>query len=607
MKKRIGVLMYQTSTSKGQELVAQRMVKDFNAIGQEAFLITSIFHDGNEVVQAESLRENKGYAYAEDSELGIPIIRVDSYLVKWPHRRICFKDFVDVLGRIVEEFGLNVLITHSTLWNGPEDVGKFVSWRRYMRDLEGYKDTIVYCHMSHFQDPSPKRYSLLERTFRMAWNRFSLSQILKIADLILVVTPLEKAAKVKMGADPKKCLLFPSGVDEELFLRYATTDTGDFFRERGIPSKMNIVSFLGSIEERKNPDGVLKVAELLKDRHDIHFVIAGRGESNFAKRVKEEAGKLRNVTYLGQVNEKEKILLIKSSKANILLSQLEALGLTQLEFMYGGVPVITSAAGGQSWLIQDGKEGIHTNGPNDFEGAAKAITNLVENNELWARLSENAKAKARSMSCSRMIRRLDDALTEEMFRENGLIQLPVETRKTIENPQKVIKTWTSGKWGVVATEKRLFVREGRFSRKVTEVPYSKISYFEHTRRYSWKPLVLGFLPALIGVLEPAWRTLLQSSFVSAMEGGLMSIALSIPIVAPQTLLFLLCLASVIAGVGVFVFKSRTGFNLCVEGMKPIYIPHTLGEVVTFLRDKQNDQDVNLELTTRSYDLREEIG
>jgi D-inositol-3-phosphate glycosyltransferase len=201
--------MYQTSASKGQELVAQRMVKDFNALGQTAFLITSIYHDGAEVISAGSLRNCKGFAFVEDPELGIPVIRVDSYTVTWPRRRIFFKDFVDVLGRIVEEYNLNVLITHSTLWNGPEEVAKFVSWRRYMRDVGGYKDPIIFCHMSHFQEPSPQRYSLVERTFRMAWNRLALSQILRTANLVLVVTPLEKVAKVKMGADPQKMPLLP--------------------------------------------------------------------------------------------------------------------------------------------------------------------------------------------------------------------------------------------------------------------------------------------------------------------------------------------------------------------------------------------------------------
>jgi glycosyltransferase involved in cell wall biosynthesis len=182
----------------------------------------------------------------------------------------------------------------------------------------------------------------------MAWNRLSLSQILKTANLVLVVTPNEKDAKLKMGADPKKCFLFSSGVNEEPFLRYAAADTKNFAKRHNISKDAKIVSYLGSLEERKNPMAVLKVAELFKDRSDIHFIIAGRGEARYSKRVKEKASQLPNVTYLGEIDEKEKILLIKSSFANILMSQAEALGLAQLEFMYMGVPVITSGVGGQS-------------------------------------------------------------------------------------------------------------------------------------------------------------------------------------------------------------------------------------------------------------------
>ncbi len=159
LEKRIGVIMYQTSNSKGQELVAQRMVRDFNKLGQKAYLITSTFHDGVEVVPREGLLKNKGYYCIEDEALHIPVIRVDSSLAKWPPRRIVFKDFINTLNQIVDDFGLNVLITHSTLWNGPEDVAKFITWRRDMRNIGGYQDPMVFCHMSHFQEPTSQRYS----------------------------------------------------------------------------------------------------------------------------------------------------------------------------------------------------------------------------------------------------------------------------------------------------------------------------------------------------------------------------------------------------------------------------------------------------------------
>lgn len=590
MHKRIGVLMYQTSTSKGQELVAQRMVRDFISLGHEAYLITSVFHDGVEVFSSENLSEGKGYVCVDDEELGIPVIRVASYTVKWPRRRISFRDFVHVLEKIVDEFRLNVLVTHSTLWNGPEEVAKFVAWRRYMKDLGGYADPIVFCHMSHFQEPSAKHYSLVEGTFRMAWNRLSLSQILRTANLVLVVTPLEKEAKVKMGADEKKCFLFPGGVNEELFLRFAAADTEDFVERHQIPSKAKLVSYLGSLEERKNPMAVLKVADMLKDRPDILFVIAGRGDSRYAEKVKETASQMSNVIYLGEVDEKEKTLLIRSSFANILMSQEEALGLTQLEFMYMGVPVVTSGVGGQAWLVQNGREGIHTEGPQDTEGASKAIRNLADDRDLWNKLSENAREKARNMTSYKIIRDLDDVITEEMVRESGLTHVPHETISTLAEPEHALKTWSKGNLGIVATDRRLFIKHGRISRKVTEIPYKNIASIEHARRYPWKILLAGFSPAIVLLLEPMWRAILKPSFISAIQTAANSIITAVPQLASvQTLMLLIALIPCLAGIATFALQARSGFNLYGSGTKLAYIPHGLREAITFIRNVQDKQ------------------
>lgn len=579
--------MYQTSMSKGQELLAQRMVKDFIALGHEAYLITSVYHDGVEAIPSKSLTRTRGYVFVNDEGIGIPIIRVDSYFVKWPRRRIHFRDFVHVLEKIVDEFKLNVLITHSTLWNGPEEVAKFVAWRRYMRDLGGYKDPIVFCHMSHFQEPSPKRYSLVERTFRMAWNKLSLSEILGTANLVLCVTPLEKEAKIRMGAKAERCLLFPGGVNEELYLKYAASDTKVFFGKHKLSPNVKLVSYLGTLEERKNTMAILKVAELLESRQDIHFVIAGRGDSRYAAKARAEASRLENVTYLGELDEKDKILLIKSSFINILMSRLEALGLSQLEFMYAGVPIITSGVGGQSWLVKDGREGIHLEGPEDAEGAAKAIQSLVDDDDLWNRLSTNAKERARGLTSYKIMKELDDAITGEMIKESGMNQIPPEALLTLAEPEHVLKTWSTGSWAVIATDRRFFVKHGRISRKVIEIPYSSISYIEHTRRFPWKIPLVSLVPAVILLLGPLWEKILNPLFISSIK-QLLESPFS-PMVSMQTLTILFGLVPCAVGIAIFLVQTGIGFNLHGQAMKPIYLPRGLGEAVTFLRKTQDKQ------------------
>jgi len=589
LKKRIGIIMYQTSKSKGQELVAQRMVREFIKLGHEAYLITSIYDDGTKIVSPESLRKVGGYMYAEDSELRIPIIRVDSYIARWPPRRIVFRDFISILERIVEKFKLDVLITHSTLWNGPEEVAKFIEWRRDMKNVGGYQDPLVFCQMSHFQEPSPKRYSLTERSFRIAWNRLTLPQIFSTANLILVVTPLEKEAKIKMGAEAERCFLFPGGVDDEMFLRYANVNVKDFLRQLKIDESVKIVSYLGSLEERKNPSAVLKVAEKLQDRKDIHFIIAGKGDSSYAKKVIEAARSLPNVTYLGEIDEQEKVLLIKASYLNILLSQLEALGLTQLEFMYSGIPVITSAVGGQKWLIRDAVEGLYVDGADDIEGAAAAVTRLVDNPVFWNELSGNAKKRAMGLTMSTLTAKLEKAITRELMKERGLTKMPSEVRGTLAEPENVLKSWSSGSWGVIATGRRLFIKRGVISRKVTEIPYANISSIEHTRRYPWKTLVIGSAISLFLLAEPFLRPIFSRAFIIRLEelANFLFPAAFLQSPVLQAFVDIMPALPFLLAAVVFAAQARTGFTLRGPGIDALYLPRKFREVIAFIRSIQD--------------------
>jgi D-inositol-3-phosphate glycosyltransferase len=587
MQKCIGIIMYQTSSSKGQELVAQRMVREFNKLGQKAYLITSIFHDGNEVIPSESLKKGSGFIYTEDSVLKIPVIRVESAIAKWPPRRIVFRDFIHHLEAIVDKYGLNVLITHSTLWNGPEEAAKFATWRRDMRNMGGYKDPIVFCHMSHLQEASPQRYSLAELTFRTAWNKFSLSKIMETANLILVVTPFERNSQVRMGTTLEKCFLFPGGVEDEVFLRFATEDSAEFLKRHNINTSARIISYLGTIEERKNPMAVLKIAEKLRDRKDLHFILAGRGGSTYAKEVEKVIQSLPNVTYVGEVDEREKIQLIKASYLNIIMSRLEALGIAQLEFMYCGVPVITSATGGQSWVVQDGVEGCHVKGPDDIDGAASVIVRLLQDEKRYKQLSINAKEKASKLAISMLVRELDAAIDRESMKESGLTAIPQEVQTTLAKPEYALKSWILGTSGVVVTNKRVFIKQGFISRKVTELRYADIKAIEHARRYPWRTLVVGLVISTFFLIAPALRSLLSSTFVARIEDLLETIAAFLPnyFVSDMFTQFILPLLPFVICLIIFFFGARSGFNLYGEGIKPLYLPRRFREAIGFIREQ----------------------
>ncbi|HYB84234.1 MAG TPA: glycosyltransferase [archaeon] len=585
MKKRIGVIMYQTSRSKGQELVAQRMVKYFKVLGNEAYLITSVYHDGREIIREDQMGE-KGYFFINDAELEIPVIRVASLVTKWPPRRIVFKDIVQTLENIVNDFQLNVLITHSTLWNGPEEVAKFVEWRRNIKALGGYPAALVFCHMSHYQEPSPKRYSLTERSFRMAWNRLSLRTILRVANLILVVSPYEEEAKVKMGAPRDRIFLFPGGVDDISFSEFSSGDPSEFRQLLGSQPDSKIVAFVGTLEVRKNAGAVLDVAERLSERADIQFVVAGRGDSEYTEVVKKKADGLPNAKYLGEVSEKQKVQLMQNSFVNIILSKMEALGLTQLEFMFEGVPVVTSGVGGQAWIVRDGEEGIRVKGPDDIEGAASAIVTLAEDAAKWKKLSSNSRERASQYTLSILMRRLDDAITKEIEEETGLAALPGEVLSTMSEPEYVIHTWSHGTMRIAATERRLFIQRGVLSRKTLEIPYSSINSIEHVRRYHWKSLICAGLLSLLLFVQHYVTPIISRRLTSRFELLLTSL-LPTAVIRVEALIRFLWLVPISIAAVVFLIGMRRGYALHGASMKPVFLPPEFSEAVKYIRETQN--------------------
>src|SRR5665647_2521927 len=122
-----------------------------------------------------------------------------------------------------------------------------------------------------------------------------------------------------------------------------------------------------------------------------------------------------------------------------------------------------------------------------------------------------------SLALSNLTADLDQALTAELIKERGLIEIPSEARSTLSSPENALKSWSSGSWGVIATEKRLFIRRGVLSRKVTEIPFKNISSIEYMRRYSWKTLVLGAAISVFLFVLPFFSQIFSRSFVAGLD------------------------------------------------------------------------------------------
>ena len=476
--------MYETSHSKGQELVAQRMVREFNRLGHEAYLITSAYHDWEPVIAEEEIARRGGYSHTYERELGIPVLRVGSEIAGWPPRRVLFRNFVGVLTQIVSDLKLNVLITHSTLWNGPEDTIKFVVWNRHLAEEGGQNPPVILCHMSHFQEASDERYTVEERTYREVWNRISLEEIMRQADYVIATTPLEKEQMKKLGAEEGKFVLFPGGIDEDIF---EGSSEDDFFKLRpDVPKSAKLVTCLGTVEERKNVLAIVEIAKRFSQDDSVHFVVAGRMNGEYADKVREAAQGLSNLTLLGEIGDEEKAQLIDASFLNMTMSRSEALGIAQLEFMYRGVPVVTSGVGGQSWVVHDGINGMVLKGPDDIEGAVSAVTLLLKNSKTRSKLSKGAARTSSQATLSALVAGLSKKVMAKLSKAPGMTPLQ-------EAKEKLIEARVQGGKMVSVTTKRLIVSSVKGGKLAISLPYEEIVRITRFARRSWHVLLVGAL------------------------------------------------------------------------------------------------------------------
>lgn len=95
---------------------------------------------------------------------------------------------------------------------------------------------------------------------------------------------------------------------------------------------------------------------------------AGYGEELLVRSQKPGA----NIEFVGEVSDEEKLSLMAGAKAFIFASFDEDFGITPVEVMSTGTPVIAYKSGGVQETVVDGKTGVFYQ-PNTHEELMKAI------------------------------------------------------------------------------------------------------------------------------------------------------------------------------------------------------------------------------------------
>lgn len=163
-------------------------------------------------------------------------------------------------------------------------------------------------------------------------------------DYFFVLTNFQKKKLISLGFNDQKLILKPNAVSMDFKIQ---------------KNKSGYI-YVGRLEESKGVLGLLKTWKELDDR----FVLTIVGDGDIAERLKDEYA-ANNIIFKGKCTRDETLRSISGSKYLIQPSLLyETFGLTIVEAMSHGVPVIGFDAGTREDFIKDGMNGFLYNKSN---------------------------------------------------------------------------------------------------------------------------------------------------------------------------------------------------------------------------------------------------
>lgn len=208
---------------------------------------------------------------------------------------------------------------------------------------------------------------------------------------IICISEAEKESAVRnhiCSAD--KIRVITNGVDFEL-LDQAKSVTRN---ELGIPKDAFVVGQIGRLTEQKSPDVFVEMAEKIKEVIPNSFFIM-IGDGNLEEEVRDlikAKGLDKSFLITGWVQNPTGYL--KCLDVATMLSRWEGFGLALVEYMYGGVPLVSTKVDAIPYVVNDGVDGLLVE-PNRPDEAAKAVIRIHDDSALATKLIENGRLIAK--------------------------------------------------------------------------------------------------------------------------------------------------------------------------------------------------------------------
>lgn len=152
----------------------------------------------------------------------------------------------------------------------------------------------------------------------------------------------------------------------------------------------DIVFSAGRLVPWKGFEGVVDAIAMMRSERKAHLYIAGEGPGKDALvQHIEKKGAGQFISLLGQLTKEDMALWLAAADMFVLNTAYEGLSHALLEAFAAHTPVITTPAGGNTELVQDGSTGLLVE-HNDISAFSAAIAHIFLNRKFAATLAEQA-------------------------------------------------------------------------------------------------------------------------------------------------------------------------------------------------------------------------
>ena len=219
----------------------------------------------------------------------------------------------------------------------------------------------------------------------------------------------------------KKTIVLPNGVDLELFKGEISDKEKDELKERyDIPKDKKIVGFVGNWEPWMGIEDMIN-ASMYLDRDSIQMLIVGKGH-NFDE-LYRDAKNNPLVTFTGNVSHFQAVNLLKLMDICIVpyTKNIFCAGATGYfssrktkEYLAAGKPIIMSNIIGRESSLEEA-ENVVSYKPGDAKDLASKIKLLLNDEQLYKKMSENNKKLSEEFSWESLVEKsgLVDILRRE--------------------------------------------------------------------------------------------------------------------------------------------------------------------------------------------------